>query len=165
MVSFEKPPKNLVDTLATFHMLQIFKRDTKFKHTDQSQVLVHLWHKKGSQSCSHNFMYVKRWKHILLIIPSYFKIAFDGIVLIKVVVMITYRVQEKPVFKSLQPMSFTRNEFIPGWVKKATLNYNKVFIARKLLSFFNTNSHFSLPKTTDKCSWSKGYSVQMLLVQ
>lgn len=77
--------------------------------------------------------------------------------------MITYRVQEKPVFKWLQLMSFTRNEFGPGWVIKATLIYNKVFIARKA-PLFNTNSHFSLPKTIDKCGWSKSYSLQMLIV-
>lgn len=59
--------------------------------------------------------------------------------------MIACRVQEKHAFKRLQPVSFTRNFLGPGYVVKATLNYNKVFIARNT-TLFDTNFHFSLPK-------------------
>lgn len=63
--------------------------------------------------------------------------------------MIVYREQEKPVFKWLRPMSFTRNEFGPGWVMKSILNYNKVFIARKA-SLFHSYLIQTLPFLSPK---------------
>lgn len=59
--------------------------------------------------------------------------------------MITHKVQEKPVFKWLQPMSFTRNEFALEWVIKASFNYNKESVAKKP-HLFDTNSHFFSPQ-------------------